>query len=145
MAKIPFTLQELKRAWSELQAASDQHPRGNVHRLLLVYAIECGLKAAWLKRENRTLFEVSDIDRTGHDLSEIIKELRLGAALSPSFHLSDVLDRRRNVISRKSNRVDTLHQAWRYGGKLEAPPLDDVAMETQLELVRRLIEKELNS
>jgi hypothetical protein len=38
-----------------------------------------------------------------------------------------------------------LHQAWRYGGELAFPPVDDVAMEEKLETVQRLIEKELSS
>ena len=145
MAQIPFSLRELTRAWRNLHLASRQLPRGNAHRLLLVYAMECGLKAAWLKREGRTLFGAADIARTGHDLNEVLKSLHLGAKLHPVFHLSDVKDERRNAISRKHNRIDALHQAWRYGGELCAPPVDDSAMEAQLEAVHRLIEKELKS
>lgn len=145
MAQIPFTLRELKRAWSELHATSTQLPRGNAHRLLLVYAIECGLKAVWLKRESRTLFTAADIGRTGHDLNDVIKQLRLSAKLAPFFHLDDVKDDRRNSISRRDNRIDTLHQAWRYGGELKSPPVDDATMEAQLEMVQQLIEKELKS
>lgn len=145
MAQIPFSLRELKRAWRSLHAASRQLPRGNAHRLLLVYSIECGLKALWLNRENRTLFVSADIARTGHDLNGVLKSLHLGAKLPAVFHLPDVKDDRRKVISRKDNRIDALHQAWRYGGELCAPLLDDAAMEAQLEAVHRLIEKELNS
>ena len=89
MAQIPFTLRELKKSWANLNAASQQLPRGNAHRLLLVYAVECGLKAMWLKQENRTLFSSDDIARTGHDLNDVIKQLRLGAAFPTVFHLSD--------------------------------------------------------
>lgn len=145
MAQIPFTLRELKRAWSDLYTASSQLPRGNAHRLLLVYAIECGLKAVWLKRESRTLFTSVDIGRTGHDLNDVIKQLRLGAKLPPLFHLDEVKDGRRNSISRKDNRIDALHQAWRYGGELVSPPMNDASMEAQLEIVQQLIEKELKS
>jgi hypothetical protein len=123
-----------------------QVPRGNAHRLLLFYAVECGLKAMWLKQENRTLFASDAIQRTGHDLNDVIKQLRLGAKLSPEgFHLGDVKDERRNTVTRKHNRLDALHQAWRYGGDLVHPPVDDATMEAQLEQVHQLIEKELNS
>jgi hypothetical protein len=143
MAQIPFTLRELKRAWTDLHAASQKLPRNNARRLLLVYAIECGLKAMWLKQENRTLFESNAIQRTGHDLNNVIKQLRLSAKLSPIFDLSDAKDERKNVIPRKSNRIDTLHQAWRYGGELLTIPVDDAAMELELEQVHQLIKKEL--
>lgn len=144
MAQIPFTDRELRRAWRELHTASAQPVRGNAHRLLLVYAIECGLKAVWLKQAGRTLFGASDIGKTGHDLNEIIKQLYLGTKLSAEFNLDDVRDTRPKIITRKKNRVDALHQAWRYGGKL-TPPIDDAAMEAQLEAVQLLIEKELKS
>jgi len=145
MAQIPFTLRELKRAWTELRSASVQLPRSNAHRLLLVYSIECGLKAAWLKRESRTLFDAADISRTGHDLNDVIKQLRLGGALPVSFDLDEVKDDRRNPVPRKNNRIDALHQAWRYGGQLVSPPVDDAAMEAKLEAIQQLIEKELKS
>ena len=57
---------------------------------------------------------------------------------------SDVKDDRRNTVIRKHCRMDTLHQAWRYGGELVSPPLDDAAAEAELERVNRLIEKGLN-
>lgn len=145
MAQIPFTLRELKNAWVNLHAASQQRPRDNAHRLLLVYAVECGLKAMWLKQENRTLFVAEDVARTGHELNDVIKQLRLRAVFPTVFHLSDVKDERRNPIARRPYRMDTLHQAWRYGGELVSPPVDDAAVEVALEQINRLIEKGLAS
>lgn len=145
MAQIPFTFRELKNAWVNLHAASLQLPRGNAHRLLLVYAVECGLKAMWLKQENRTLFVAEDIARTGHDLNDVIKQLRLRGEFPTVFHLSEVKDERRNPVTRRHYRMDTLHQAWRYGGELVSPPVDDAAVEAELERVNRMIEKGLKS
>ena len=145
MAQIPFTLRELRRAWKALRSASSQLPRTNAHRLLLVYSVECGLKAMWLKNESRTLFVAADIARTGHDLNEVIKQLRIGAVLPNSFDLSDAKDERKNPVTRRHCRLDTLHQVWRYGGELANPPMDDSAMEEKLEAVQQLIEKELSS
>jgi hypothetical protein len=145
MAQIPFTLRELQRAWKALRSASSQLPRTNAHRLLLVYSIECGLKAMWLKNECRTLFVTSDIARTGHALNDVIKQLRLGAVLPTSFDLSDAKDERNKPVTRRPCRIDTLHQVWRYGGELATLPIDDAGMEEKLEAVQRLIEKELLS
>jgi hypothetical protein len=145
MAKIPFNQRELRNAWRGLYLASKKSPRSNAHRLLLVYAVECGLKAMWMKQENRTLFDSDAINRTGHDLNEVIKYLRLSIKISPNFELCDVRDDRRNIVNRKLNHIDSLHQAWRYGGQLVTPPIDDIAMESELEQVNKLIEKELKS
>ena len=70
MSTIPFTDRELKRAWRELSVAAitSNNLRTNPQRLLLFYAVECGLKAAWLKRKRKTLFDDADIDEIGHDL-----------------------------------------------------------------------------
>ena len=144
MAHIPFTDRELRYAWRSLYQASAQHPRSNPHRLLLLYAIECGLKALWLKRAGRTLFEATDIGQTGHDLKKIICYLHWNLSLPDRFHLPDVLDARRNPVARRHNALENLHQAWRYGGQLEAPD-DDAKLETELEKIHLQITKELRS
>lgn len=75
MAKIPFTFRELKNAHRSLYQASNKQPRDNAQRLLLLYAIECGLKAVWIKRESRTLYDGKDAygkpigGSSGHDLT----------------------------------------------------------------------------
>ena len=144
MAHISFTDRELRHAWRSLYQASAQHPRSNPHRLLLLYAIECGLKALWLKRAGRTLFEAKDIGQTGHDLRKIISQLRLNLPLPDTFHLPDVFGARRNPVARRHNAPENLHQAWRYGGQLEAPN-DDATLETELENIYLQITKELRS
>lgn len=143
MSQQIFTLQELKRAWRELRAASAQVQRQNAHRLLLVYSIECGLKAVWLKNECRTLFTSADISRTGHDLNDVIKSLRCSHALPEPLAMSDVRDEQKNLVTRKYIRLSDLHQVWRYGGTLKHPPTDDATMEASLETVQTWIEKEL--
>ena len=79
---FPITNRELERAWRELRRSSQVESRCNSHRLLMVYAVECGLKAVWLRRQRRDLFVGQDIDRFGHDLNEILRELKPGASSS---------------------------------------------------------------
>lgn len=138
-----FTLRELTRAWRQLRDASTQGQRQNAHRLLLVYSVECGLKAVWLKKECRTLFTSLDISKTGHDLNEVIKSLRCLHTLPESLAMSDVKDSQRNLVTRTHIRISDLHQVWRYGGALKNPPADDQAMEASLEKIQNWIEKEL--
>jgi hypothetical protein len=48
---IPFTDKEMKKAWGGNLSASQTSPRTNAHRLLLFYAVECGLKAVLMARQ----------------------------------------------------------------------------------------------
>ncbi|MBK7657041.1 MAG: hypothetical protein IPJ18_20515 [Betaproteobacteria bacterium] len=74
--KFHLPVGEPGRGMGRFVRNSKQHPRGNAHRLLLLYAIECGLKALWILNENRTLYNGKDVygnpigGANGHDLSE---------------------------------------------------------------------------
>ncbi len=145
MSALPFTDRELTKAWRELSAAATPavvSNRKNPHRLLLFYAVECGLKAVWLKRQGRTLFEGDDIKRTGHDLRQVLKELNVGSGLSlaETFRLSEVATRGQAKLPRNGKFSD-LHQVWRYGGTCEAPADNDC--EQQLQDVLDWIQGEL--
>lgn len=134
---LPFTDRELSRAWRSLRRTANAEERNNTHRLLLFYAIECGLKAVWLKKQSKTLFDSAAIHRFGHDLNEIIKDLMPGHGLQllPASVQVNV-----GQISR-SGRLNAIHQVWRYGGQLSIPT--DEEMETRLENMAQWIAKEL--
>lgn len=144
MSAIPFTDRELKRAWRDLSVIATPtvgDVRKNPHRLLLFYAVECGLKAVWLKRQHRTLFDRADIERTGHDLRQVLKELKVGSQLSlpENLQLSPVA-RNQNPVARQGD-ISILHQAWRYGGECTSPTDHDC--EVQLQKVLDWIQGEL--
>lgn len=144
MSAIPFTDRELTRAWRELSVVATPPEAGrrqNPHRLLLFYAVECGLKAVWLKRQNRTLFESADIHRIGHSLQQVLKDLNIGSTLSlpATFQLLPA-SQGATSVPRNSNFGD-VHQAWRYGGKCQAPTDQDC--EQQLLKVLTWIQGEL--
>lgn len=144
MSSIPFTDRELKRAWRDLSVLATPTAaaaRTNPHRLLLFYAVECGLKAIWLKRQCRSLFDRADIDKTGHDLRLVLKELKVGSHLSlpANLQLSPVT-RDQNPVARGGD-VSILHQAWRYGGECTSPTDHDC--EVQLQKVLDWIQGEL--
>jgi len=144
MSAIPFTDRELKRAWRELADIATPAaggPRKNPHRLLLFYAVECGLKAVWLRRHNRSLFDREDIDRTGHNLRQVLKELKVGShlRLPESLQLSAVTQSKAQVP--RNGDITILHQAWRYGGECAEPT--DEQCEIQLQQVLSWIQGEL--
>lgn len=124
MSAIPFTDRELRRAWRSLTDVATPMPpvaRQNPHRLLLFYAVECGLKAVWLKRKNRTLFEGEDIHRMGHNLQQVLKDLNVGSTLPlPATFQLPPADRGKTTFER-SGKFGDVHQVWRYGGKCQAP------------------------
>lgn len=144
MSAIPFTDRELKNAWRELSAiamptAADS--RTNPHRLLLFYAVECGLKAVWLKRQSRSLFDREDIDKTGHNLRQVLKELKVGAELSLPENLQLKPVTRNGAQEPRNGDISILHQAWRYGGNCTTPTDSDC--EQRLEKILKWIQGEL--
>lgn len=144
MSAIPFTDRELTRAWRELSAIAIPATgtiRNNPRRLLLFYAVECGLKAVWLKRQNRSLFDREDINRTGHNLRQVLKELKVGIELSLPENLQLQPVMQNGAQQSRNGDIGILHQAWRYGGKCTAPTDNDC--EHQLEQVLNWIHGEL--
>jgi hypothetical protein len=105
--------------------------------LLLFYAVECGLKAAWLARSNlqdTSAMEARFKDQ-GHDLRLWAKELRLPAAIANSrthFRLRDG----------SCHGLEVAHQVWRYG--VDMDPADEDALEGWLEQVWEWAKEELS-
>ena len=105
--------------------------------LLLFYAVECGLKAAWLTRNRlRDTSEIESIlKQKGHDLIFWTKRLNLPATItngSAGFRL-------RSGSARLD--VEFAHQVWRYGTDVE--PADEVALANWLEQVWNWAKAEL--
>jgi hypothetical protein len=144
MAQIPFTDRELRRALRDLSVVAtptEGVTRKNPHRLLLFYAVECGLKAVWLKRQRRNLFERDDIEKTGHDLRQVLKDLKVGAGLSLPENLKLQPVNQNGVEQPRNGDISILHQAWRYGGECKVPTDQDC--EQQLQQVLNWIQGEL--
>lgn len=144
MSAIPFTDRELTRAWRDLSSLAmpaEGKTRKNPHRLLLFYAVECGLKAVWLKRKSQAVFDQQDIDKTGHNLRQVLKELNVGAKLSLPQDLQLKPMTHKGGNRPRNGDISVLHQAWRYGGECATP--SDNECESQLQQVLYWIEGEL--
>lgn len=113
---------------SELRSAFNQHRSAVLaevrsKNLLLFYAAECGLKAAWLTRNrlrSTSQLEPDLLARGGHDLMLWVERLKLPAMItkrSVRFRL-----RRDNA----AHEIALAHQAWRYGVELVATDQADV-------------------
>lgn len=139
---IPFTRRELIKAWSNARAASQVTHRTDAHRLLLFYAVECGLKATLLRRQNLDVIGELVAKNYLHDLNGLMTELRM----SREFFLP------RNLMLAPLRRTDgtqhirnadsgTLNQIWRYGGDLGNE--QNELLEKTLEKICEWIAKEI--
>ena len=152
MAAVMFTDREMQRAWQANLQASSHSASSNAHRLLLFYAIECGLKAILMKRRSVTCTNhCREFSEAQHDINKLLDILSAGQALKlPSqFNMSPINDKG-SKQDRKLN-PGKINQMWRYGGKV-LERLDDSGrsigftdedIEQHLIKISRWIQKEL--
>lgn len=145
---ITFSRQELESAWRNAYKAANVVQRTNAHRLLLFYSAECGLKAAWLRQQNKSILDMPMLDEktdqpVKHDLNKMLDTLKAGKEirLPIDLKLPSVKGANKQTLSRGCG-PGQLNEAWRYGGKLEVPH-DDVALERALEGVYKWLIGEL--
>ena len=123
MAAIPFTDKEMQKSWREKMSACCKKPRSNAHRLLLFYAVECGLKAVLMKRYGKIgkrTDSCPNLSEAQHNINRILDSLAAGSRLK----LPDVIfiDEIKDTTNRKENRELTpgqINQMWRYGGEVK--------------------------
>lgn len=144
MAKIPSTDRELVRAWRNSLNVSKSDKRTNPHRLLLFYAIECGLKAAYLKQINKTVIDSDIAQQFSHDINKLCEKLSINSSfmLPQSLRMKDCKVNSKDVI-RTCNPAE-INQIWRYGGTLDGIE-NDIFLEEKLEKLNKIIEKELKN
>jgi len=146
--KLHATPRELKDAFkAHTKIIKIETNKDSSLYLLLVYAVECGIKSIYLKRNSLTgtdkIQDQSLISKDGHNLAFWIKELRLPPTIVgkyeeknypkiPDFHL----DRDGSNWS-----MEKAHQAWRYGVKMKTE--DEQKLVEWLESVCTWIEDNL--
>jgi hypothetical protein len=139
---IPFTRRELIRAWSCARIASQAVPRTDAHRLLLFYAVECGLKATYLRQVNAEVIDELLGKQHLHDLNSLMTQLRMPKEyfLPESLELQPI--RRSDGSQQVRNAaVGALNQIWRYGGALG--DASNALLEEKLEKICNWIAKEI--
>ncbi|HFD2079514.1 hypothetical protein NL402_11750 [Serratia marcescens] len=144
MAKIPFTLRELTNAWREASRVANITPRSNPHKLLLFYAVECGLKAVYLKSKGQDVIDGNIAGNLQHNINKIATLVNLSSAHHiPSDLTLSVCKIKNQDIIRKCG-VGELNQVWRYGGKLlDTGGSSDAIVESKLLNMNQWISKEL--
>ncbi len=108
MAELRASRREMERAFRNHKMVASAGDSLS-HKLLLAYAIECGLKAELMRRARvEEYHSLPDEQRFGHDLRQALRLLRLPATLD----IGTTQTRQREPQSVDSAK---LHQAWRYG------------------------------
>lgn len=143
---IPFTDREMERAWRENLSASGRAERSNALRLLLFYAVECGLKAILMKRCGRRTCRTDyfpDISEAQHDINKLLDSLSVDGRLRlpPRIRMCDLVDSRNNKEGREL-KTGQINQMWRYGGRSFGVVTDDI-LEQKLLLISEWIKREL--
>ncbi|MEH2162240.1 MAG: hypothetical protein V7K38_14640 [Nostoc sp.] len=119
---IPFTDREMAKAWLANLSAyenSQKTSRTNAHRLLLFYAVECGLKTILMKRKGHKRSDsCTEIAECQHNINKLLDCLGAGGSLNlPEIFIGEVFDTRNNKEERKLNSGQ-INQMWGYGGKV---------------------------
>ncbi len=141
MSAMEITSREMRKGYETSQQAGSVDTPNNAHRLLKFYAVECGLKCVWMKRNSRHIFDKEAINNKGHDLRPLMKELYIAANLYlPSNIKYDSIKKNGKDLQRQGS-IELLHQGWRYGAKLESH--NDSDLEQKLDKIISWIEKEL--
>lgn len=144
----------MQSAWRENRSAYNlAQVKTNAHRLFLFYAVECGLKAIYIKRNHgRCTHDCTDLYNDGHNINKLLDLLSNGnnLKLHNIICMSDITDNQDNTISRRL-KPGQINQMWRYGGKLEKwgdesqqQSSTDEDLEGKLLNICEFIEQELN-
>jgi hypothetical protein len=142
MSQIPASVAELRTAFNKHLKASTIDETSPSHHLLRFYAIECGLKCAFLRKEklkNTSYITDEALLKNGHDLLLWAKKLKIPANICNS---DDQLQF--NLRSpRGSERwpMSVAHQAWRYGIRIES--MDEQRVVEKLNKIKDWINDEV--
>jgi len=119
---IIFTLREIQNAWSNhFIAYHEPSIKTNSHRLMLFYAVECGLKAIIMKKEKvqttdsilKRVGKEKTITHYSHNINQLLKKLNVN---DRNLYLPQeiTLEELKGGKTR-SCRQDQINQMWRYG------------------------------
>ncbi|WP_127345903.1 hypothetical protein [Enterobacter hormaechei] len=127
-----------------MAASPKSEQRTNPHRLLLFYAIECGLKAAYLKQINKTVIDSDIAQQFSHDINKLCEKLSINSSfmLPQSLRMKDCKVDSKDVT--RTFSPGEINQIWRYGGTLDGVE-NDIFLEGKLEKLNEIIEKELTN
>jgi hypothetical protein len=142
---IPFTYREMKKAWRENLAVFNQAERkSNAVRLLLFYAVECGLKAAIMRIRGASRTDsCQEIGESQHDINKLLDALHVDGKLRlPRKIQMPDLSGSGNRNEKRELTAGQINQMWRYGG-CAVRTVTDAGIEEKLLQINEWIRSEL--
>lgn len=127
-----MTRRELVRAWRKANDAAKTNVPTNAHRLLLFYAVECGLKAVYLRTIQVEVFDDKSKGDFGHNINRLLDRLHVARNLRLPTNLKIDPYKSKGIQIPRNCEPDQINQVWRYGAEF-IPPNDDSAIERELE------------
>ena len=112
---VDVGVRDLIRSYVALRDSATE-TNGSPAYLLLCYGVECGMKAAYLRKRGKRAQGTQDLpdNLRNHDLLKIAKELRLDAGLTSQLSACH-----RSHDGHLTVAPQELHEAWRYGATLK--------------------------
>ena len=148
MAAVEFTHREMERAWRTNLDASKHNARTNAHRLLLFYAVECGLKAVLMRRESATCTnDCEGISAAQHDINKLLDNLNAGRRLKLPILVRMTPVKNKAIKQSRQVQCGQFNQMWRYGGFVDASyetSHSDKSLEDKLVNIANWIRQELS-
>ena len=145
---IPFTDREMQKAWRDNKSVydnSDKKQRKNAHRLLLFYAVECGLKAILMHRQEKGRTDLcQEIRECKHNINKLLDSLHAGSNLKLPAQLNMTKIPSENSYDERKFTPGSLNQMWRYGGVCATDGITDEDLENKLLEIANWIEEELS-
>ena len=136
---VHVTLREIEKSFRKHKRFVQQIGKYHVsqRRLLLFYAVECGLKSLYMRKNRLQKTDQKDsnnknVSDFSHNLNRLLKKLNL----IRQYRLPDVKAKNSEPIPSKS-----LHEAWRYGRQLD--PDEERKYEEKLQEIMKILDREL--
>jgi len=120
MPDVDAGFSQLKKAFKKHSWIAEKGTSPS-HRLLLFYAVECGLKSEILQRRNINRISQMGKEIETHNLYSLAEMLNLSVSLMDPSESSFRLRK-----SKSSRPIEHAHQAWRYGVEINKEDEDKI-------------------
>ena len=154
MAPVTFTDREMRRAWEINLKVYTGLKTTNAHRLLLFYAVECGLKAVLMKRRQVNCTELcGEIQEAQHNINKLLDCLSAGEVLKLPSQLQMSPIKIQGKTRERTLDPGKINQVWRYGGSFvhihssssASSDVQDDHIEKKLNVISQWIKQELDA
>ncbi|MBF0538641.1 MAG: hypothetical protein HQL03_10360 [Nitrospirae bacterium] len=113
----------------------DNESKNDSLKMVLFYAVECGLKAAIIRERGDTIDVLDEMKRIGHKLNMLVQKLKI----AENYRFPE------NIYDNKNHPIvhHKVHEAWRYGRDIAEK--DNQTFEDKLNKLASFLSEKLKS